>query len=228
MRGVDEQVEEDLGQAPVAGQHHGDVAVVPHQPPTVLDLVEGHVGGGVDHLVQVHGAEPVLLDTREGAEAARDSGDAAGAVERLIEVAQQLLPRRRGELRVIEEPGQVIAEALQVVEHVRQRVVDLMRHAGGEHAHAGQPVGLGDLSLHPPARGEVVGDEVYGLGAGDRVDPGEQPARAAVRKRHLILDDDGLAGVDDLLDAFGVDRPYAGVQIGERAAHQVLRRAVEE
>jgi hypothetical protein len=65
---VPEQVEEHLGQAPLAGRDLWDlVEVLDHTCP-VLELVEGHVERHLDHVHQVDGHALVALHAGERAQ----------------------------------------------------------------------------------------------------------------------------------------------------------------
>ncbi len=156
LRGVDDEVEEDLPEARLVGVDGRHVAELLDEPGAVPDLVPGHAQRGLEHVLDLHGAPPLLVGrAREDPEVADDLTHALGGVsgvaqlfDDLVEPAiearlgGELAHRFRGELEVGADRG--------------ERVVDLVGDARRERADRGHAIGdeelLLQLALLGPAR----------------------------------------------------------------------------
>ena len=70
----------------------------------------------------------------------------------------------------------LVANEVDVGDDVRERVVDFVRHAGGERPDRRHPPREDELVLHPPPFGQIADEEVVPLGG--------RPRRIAIRDRH--------------------------------------------
>jgi hypothetical protein len=108
-----------------------------------------HLDGGIEDLAHVDRFHLLAVRAREGLQVLDDVAHALGAGARFAQRALQL----------IEAVRQVAEHVGQVVHDVHERVVDLVCDAGGEHAHAGEALGLRELSFHLLAFADLARDQ---------------------------------------------------------------------
>ena len=178
LRGVEEQVQEHLAEARLVAVDQRHVAVVLHQARAVADLVPGHVDRRVEHAAHDHRPARLLVAAREDLEVAHDVAHPLGALARL---AQRLDRPRPGSGRCRPAPTtaapacrgqrrQLPPREVDVRDDVRERVVDLVRHARRQRPDRRHAPGEDQLLLHLPALGEVADEEVVAF-----QDPGGRP-----------------------------------------------------
>jgi ribonuclease T1 len=186
LRGVDQQVEEDLPEPGLAGQHGRGGAEVLHQARAVLDLVEHHVGARLQDRAQVHALLPLLVGAREGLEVAHHVLHANGPLARLRQRLAQLLEVAAPGAGA--EPPHLLLGEVERSEHVGQRVVDLVGHAGGHGSDRHHPIGQDQLGRDPVT-----------VGAGpDRRDAEGQVVDQVAQEAHLVrVEGVHAVGVDD-------------------------------
>ena len=114
----------------------------------MADLVGGHLHREVEHALDLERIARLLVGARERRQAVHDVADPRhappGLLEHRLEVAGQ---------RVVE----LLRDQLEVRRHDRERIVDLVRHAGGEISDRGHAIGE-----HEPRRGVLVLGDVDG------------------------------------------------------------------
>ena len=148
---VHQQVEEDLADAVGVAQHRRHRPQLHGELGALADLALGQRDRALQRPPHVHLGPLGVAGAGEGAQVADDLPDAGGAAARVLERLADLAEV----LRQVVEPGEHVVH---VGEHVGQRVVDLVGHAGRERGHRGHPVGQLQLQLQPPPLGDVADD----------------------------------------------------------------------
>src|SRR5690606_13350841 len=181
LAGVDQQVHEHLVDLRQMAFDRRQLAVELLDPDLVLEVVPDDVEGRLHALVQVRGPHLVAAaDVGNLLEVLHDLGDALDALTRFVQQlgqvagdevdVQALAPGadvlaqfRRGRLQghvLVFDQGQqgadVFVKRAQVGVHVAERIVDLVRHAGGEQADRGHLLRLQQL-LAGPGQAQVRG-----------------------------------------------------------------------
>ena len=98
LRGVDDEVQQHLGQARLVRMHRRHVAVLLHQPGPAADLVPGQVDDRIEEAPHVDGAVPVVVEAGEHPQVPHHLADPVGSVTGLAErVGEPVdpLPRQR-------------------------------------------------------------------------------------------------------------------------------------
>ena len=162
LRRVEEQVQEHLPEPRRAGPHQARRAQVALDAGPVLELVAQHRERRLQRRVDVHGDAGVVVGVGERAEVAHDAVNPRHPLLRLLQdrgrleqhVREAQAPERRlGQLaQLVLDQAQVPGQRLDVRQHERRGVVDLVRHAGRQQADRRQLLGLQAPDLLRPAR----------------------------------------------------------------------------
>ena len=159
VRSVAEQVDEDLPQAALVGEHAGHGSVGPPKARAVAELAECQIDAAVERRLERDGGAAISLGARKGHEAAHDLADPFFSVSGL---EPELLPLgalfRRGASR----GSKPLGDELDVGRDAGERIVDLVRDSACKRADGRQPVGDDDLALEllSLARGLLLGSDV--------------------------------------------------------------------
>jgi tRNA A-37 threonylcarbamoyl transferase component Bud32 len=160
--GVHDQVHQDLLQPDPVDLHGGGLGELRLQPGAVPDLVGGQPQNRLDHRPDID--DGGLLGSRAAhlLDLANDAGDAARALDGLLD--------QGGQLRVAVPQGdrQLPGGQLEIGDNVTEGVVDLVGDTGGQRAQGGHPLGvggpLGDGLGDHPLDGRQQDRDVQGLG----------------------------------------------------------------
>ncbi len=162
MRGVEEQVQENLAELARVGQDERGVVVLLEQTSALPDLAEDDLDRRVEHAPHVDVGTMLVAGARERLHVQNDAADPLGALEGIVEACADFVQSieracrvRIGNLHrsramdggdvVVDEPRHLFLEELQVRDDVRQRVVDLVGDARGECAEGRHPVQVREL-----------------------------------------------------------------------------------
>jgi hypothetical protein len=199
----------------LATTHAGGPDLGAHHPGPEAQRARGQLQRRVDHLRQRDGPLPLVVGAGEGAQVAHDLLHPAGPVGGLLGPARPGGVLGRGELG---------AEALEVEQHVGERVVDLVGDAGGKQAHAGHTIGLGEPRAHRHDLGDIARhghDATVAVKLhGERGHLGQEGA-PVLAQQPLQVDAHGPLLAQHRLDARGHHGALVGV-------HQVEHRAPDE
>ncbi len=154
MRGVEDEVDEDLHEAHLVAEHESVARDFVLQAPAgahvgarqLLDLAKEHT--------QVDRHDGVAVAAPDLSQITDDVADAVRAFDGVLGQHRQLLPLRVGE----RQPGELHLEQRQVADDVAQRVVDLVRHGRCEGAERRHALGPLELLLEGLAIGDVAQD----------------------------------------------------------------------
>ncbi|MEJ7728363.1 MAG: hypothetical protein WKG00_04030 [Polyangiaceae bacterium] len=81
--GVDDEVQEHLPEARSVALHHRQLSVGPHHPSAVVDLVARDGDGTLQHALDVHRADMILVAAGERLHVTHDGRDARHALHRV-------------------------------------------------------------------------------------------------------------------------------------------------
>ena len=179
LRGVHDQVQEYLPEARRVRAHRRRRAQVALDARAILELVAQHGQRRLDGGVDVDRRRRIVVGVRERSQIAHDAVDADHPLLRLLQHRRGLEQHRAdlargaaaghaGQLAhlLLDEPH-LRDQRLDVGEHERRRIVDLVRDAGGQHADRRQLLGLQPAHLAVAVLGDVA-DEHHGAAARDR------------------------------------------------------------
>ena len=132
----------------------GTGSISSHQPRRVAELVLEHRQRRLEHVGDAERGDRLRLGTRERFQAADDAADPLGALAHAVEGEEGLASVISA--RIVHDQGELAANALDIQHQVRERIVDLVRHPGGERPQGGESVGLRQAPLQLLA---LAGDE---------------------------------------------------------------------
>ena len=155
---------------------------------------------------------------RQQHQLARGVARALGLALEQVDHLARLLAARGRQLR---RAGNPAAQALDAGKDRGERIVDLVRNPGREHAERGEPLAMRELALELGALGDVAPhlDDVGELaaGAGDRVQRGFPAPHLAARIPHAA---DHALGLQRGLEVAG--RALVGAEARFRAVQRVM------
>ena len=155
---VDEQIEEDLPQACLVAEHRRDITKVRDQRRAMSNLILDQFQRRPHHPRQIDERALVLVGAREDLQVTHDLTHAISAFQAVVEHLQGLRGKRRRGGRAFLRPAQLIERGIQIGDHDRQRVVDLVRDPGGQDSQGAHPVGEHDLLVELLQLGQVARD----------------------------------------------------------------------
>jgi hypothetical protein len=225
LLGVDEQVQDhlsELGRGSVHARRRGGEAGLDLDRPVAVQ--RGHLKRLVRHGVQIHRLPCGTRLSRQPTRRVHDAGDAIrtalGLPDDLAHLAQLVgLGGLVGVEPLRDEPRQAL-EMGQVAAHEGQRIVDLVRDPGRQHAQALEPLGAVSQALRAMLIGAIVGDqeaaELLALGAGE-----VHPAHV----QDAAVEGDERLGADPARDATHLPRQ---VEVRAKDADHVAQRVAAQ
>ena len=219
LRGVDQEIRQDLGQLRPAAADAKIFLAADDEARAVRDLRLHQPAGVVDDVIEGQRFERVILNPREVTQAAHDGGDAIDAPDVLARDRPGLLSDRF-QARCADtgfEPVQEFLEGREVEEDERRRVVDFVRHTRRQLANGRQALGADHLLLVGP-----LALLLYLHFLGEHVHARREP----VHQIPPVSDGRALAEVvggngDDDIDDLGQARFVGGVGVGLRRGASV-------
>ncbi len=231
LRRVLDQVYDDLSELGLVALDERRRAVLLVELRVVADLVADHAYRGVDQAVEIDARDGVAVDARERLEVGDDLPHTVGAVlrrrQRALDLGEALATER-----AVRGVGKLLQREIEVRDDIRERVVDLVGHAGCDRADRGEAIVDLELGLRLP-KGAIVADDEDDAGElavqlterraverqQDELPCGRAEERLAIAERGLadlreeVGDEDVLAIVDELV---------------KRRAQQLVVRAAEQ
>lgn len=197
LRGVHQEVQQNLPQSRFVGDHGRHRANVEDQLGPVTNLVLRDAERGAQDLAYVHQLVALFVVSREGPEIADDATDSFRPFTSFLECVAEV----SGERPVMPQ------HEVEVRHDVGERIVDLVRDPGGKQSHARQPLASRELTLQREIRRDVPGDDERRddvAVAEHRRDPGLVPALCASVPHGSKLEARRLAELEHALDALAI------------------------
>ena len=183
LRGVDEQVGEDLGELHRVAEHPRHLAIVAHEPAPAAQPARGQAQGALQHLVQRQRLQRRGISPGERLEALHDEPHALGALARIRERLQQLALILLGQ----RQPAQLRPDEAEVAGDERERVVDFMGHSRREPADGGQPLVEPQARLGLAQLGDVAHRDGQAVAHRAHLAPEPAAAQPAQHLLHLLV-----------------------------------------
>ena len=163
--GVDQQIDEHLGQPAIVGEDQRCGAELADQMGAMANLVAREANRGFDDAGECERDALVVLGPAERAKAVHDLAYAFRSTARVGERGAQLGANRRA--RRGRHGLEGLGHGLEVACDVGQRVIDLVGNPRSEGAQARHPIGDQELVAHPLALGDIAAAGDHGRCAAD-------------------------------------------------------------